>query len=532
MRLRMLTVFGLSALLAPAVAAADPLLRQNPDVLAGAIDSAIDGALADKKVPASPPADDAEFLRRVSLDLIGRIPTLERTTAFLADADPDKRAKLIDELLASPEYGRNLAILWQRRIGVRSDFVNSAPIELNLYPWLAEQFNRNRPWGEIVSDLLSAEGDVYTQPATNFYLSSANTIDGVVQAERVTGMTAQLFLGVNLRCAQCHDHPFAKWKQSDFWGMTAFFGRVGFTTKATYFKVLQESKDIRNKDDQPIATARPDATIVIPSKVAGKEKVVRARFLDGTEPDLDPERPFRTMLAKWMTSKDNKMFARAAVNRTWAHFFGRGLVDPVDDLNDDNPPSNPELFARLSEEFAASGHDLKRLARAVCLSQTYQRTSRPLAANKDDATLYSHMPLKQLRGDQLADSLFLLISDTTSEKDLIGPMKNPGRGAIVAKFRDAADPTGFSLGVPQMLQRMGGLMAYEKQAVKKIVAAKPTWEQGLDQVYLAVLSRKPAADEVALFTRYRDQNRQLAPDQVYDRVSWTLLNTSEFLFNH
>lgn len=502
--------------------------RLSPAAIAQRIDNAIDRGLADARIPPSPLADDAEFLRRVTLDLIGRIPTAERAAAFLADERVDKRARLVEELLASPEYGRNFATLWQNRIGRRSGFTEGGDrIEYSLFPWLADQFNRNRPWSEMVAAMLSASGPINKDPATGFYLAEANTTDGVVQAERVTGMVSQLFLGVNLRCAQCHNHPFAKWKQTDFWGMAVFFGRIGYTTKPTYFKILTESKDIRNKDDQPIPSARADATIVIP----GKGKVARARFLDGTAPDLDPKQPFRLALSAWVTSPDNKLFARAAVNRTWDHFFGRGLVEPVDDVTGGDS-THAQLFDELAQTFSASGHDLKNLIRAICLSKTYQRTSRPLTANRADAKWYSHMPLRQLRSEPLADSLMLLVDNRDYEKDLMAPLRDGGRCRLVEMLNGDADPKQYGHSIPQKLTLMNSnLMGYRKSVVTQALSKK-SWEQALEHLYLGVLARKPEKAEVALFTRFRDRKPNVPRDQLYDQMAWALMNSSEFLFNH
>lgn len=516
----------------PKLEAAAPAARpadHSPVALARLIDDAIDRRLADANVPASPQADDAEFLRRVTLDLIGRIPTAERAAAFLADKNPSKRAKLIEELLASPEYGRNFATLWQNRIGTRSDFTEGGNrIEYSIFPWLADQFNRNRPWGQMVADMLSAGGDINKNPQTGFYLAMANTTDGVVQAERVTGMVGQLFLGANLRCAQCHDHPFAEWKQTDFWGLAVFVGRIGYTTKPTYFKILTESKDIRNKDGQPIATARGDATIAIP----GKKTIARARFLDGTSPALDPDKPFRLTLSAWVTSRDNRLFARAAVNRTWAHFFGRGLVEPIDDLSS-GEATHPKLLDQLADAFRASGHDLKRLIRAICLSKAYQRTSRPLAKNRTDTKLYSHAALRQMRGEQLVDSLLMLVDGRRYDKDLMAPLRDGVRGRMVEALAGDDNPTHFGHGIPQTLTRMNSvLMSYGKVVVVQAARGKMSWEKALEHIYLGVLARRPDRAEVALFTRFRDINPTTHPERLYDQIAWTLLNTGEFLFNH
>ena len=283
---------ALSAILSrsPAVAAEEPRpAARNPAEVATRIDRAIDRRLEAAKIPASARSDDGEFLRRATLHLLGRIPRGERTEAFLDSKAADKREKLLEELLASPEYGRHFATLWHNRINPR-DTLNEQSLNRPLFQWLAENFNRNRPWSAMASDLLLAEGDREKTPALGFYLSPLNTVEGFIEAERVAGSTAELFLGVNLRCAQCHDHPFAPWKQTDFWALAAFFGRVGFTRK-TGDKFVVESATIRAKHADRSPTARADASIPIP----GKDKVVkrgssaaRSRRSTRTSPSAPP----------------------------------------------------------------------------------------------------------------------------------------------------------------------------------------------------------------------------------------------------
>jgi hypothetical protein len=310
--------------------------------------------------------------------------------------------------------------------------------------------------------------------------------------------------------------------------MTVFFGRIGYTTKQTYFKVLTESKDIRNKDGQPIATARDDATVAIPNK----RTAVRARFLDGTEPALSPDEPFRLALSAWVTSRDNPLFARAAVNRTWAHFFGRGLVNPVDDIVNDKP-THPELFDKLARDFSASGHDLKLMIRGICLSKAYQRSSRPLADNKADTRLYSRMTLRQLRGEQLVDSLLMIVDNRRYDKDLLAPLRDGGRCRLVEMLAGDDDPLRYGHGVPQALTLMNStLMGYRKQVVVQALEGNKPWEKALEHLYLGVLARRPEPAEVALFTRFRDEQPNKPRDQLYDQIAWTLANSSEFLFNH
>jgi hypothetical protein len=430
-------------------------------------------------------------------------------------------------LLARFEYGRHFSILWQNRI-VPLNGENTREFNTRLFLWLADGFNRNRPWGQTVSELLLAEGDL-ASPTMGFYMSSANQVERYVQADRVTGSVAQLFLGVNLRCAQCHDHRFAKWKQTDFWGVAAFFGRVGYT-RETKEKRLVESAKIIGKDGAPMATARPDASILIP----GKGSVVKARFLEGEEPALAPTESFRAAFVKWLVARGNQRFATAAANRLWAHLLGRGLVNPVDDIHDDNPPSHPELLKLLADEFAASGHDQKHLLRCICNSKVYQRSSRPLPANRDDQSLYSHVPLKQLSPEALWDSLATVMDGVAIDRDLAKSVANPGRHFWLAAFNSqeaGEDATRYTHGVPQTLKMLNSMLLHARSPVgQRIHQEKLSWEKASELIYLTALSRRPTKEEMTLWEKYRDEVKN--PELTYRTMLWALLNTSEFLFNH
>jgi hypothetical protein len=526
-----LSSLGVLALLISPVARAEPAATkaagQSADI-AIQIDRAIDEKLAEKKIPASPQADDADFIRRVTLDLVGRVPTAAEAATFIDDRTADKRARLIDNLLARPEYGRHFGVLWQNRV-VPLNGENQREFNKPLFLWFAEGFNRNRPWSQTVSELLMAEGDVGS-PTLGFYMSPANQVERYVQADRVAGTVAQLFMGVNLRCAQCHNHPFAKWKQTEFWGVAAFFGRVGFT-KENKEKRLVESPQIITKDGAPIATARADATILIP----GKEKVVKARFLEGDEPALDPKESFRASFVKWLVAPGNQRFAMAGVNRLWAHLLGRGLVNPVDDIHDDNPPTHPELLKLLADEFAASGHDQKHLIRCICNSKAYQRSSRPLPANKLDVELYSHMPMKQLSPEVLHDSVALITDGRAFDNmDLVKSVTNPGRDHWINAFNSqeaGEDATRYTHGVPQTLKMLNSMLTNANApVVREIHKDKIPWEKAAEVLYLTALSRRPTADEMKIWEKYRDDVKN--PDTTYRHMLWAMINTSEFLFNH
>jgi hypothetical protein len=516
----LLLVTGAGPVRAGKPAAHDPL------TVAAAIDREIDAALTAARVPASPPADDAEFLRRVTLDLTGRIPTLERTIAFLDDKDPKKRSRLIDDLLASRDYGQHFGTVWRNRLAPPSP-VNNKPQRDVFAPWLADQFNRDRGWHEIVTDLLTVEGDVAKHPQSAFLI--ANSEGFRPQPGLVAASSARMFLGVQLQCAECHDHPFAPWKQRDFWAVAAFFNRLGNGGKKGPPFFLTE---------EPAPGAGPaPAAITLPSgagKAAGQ--VVKARFLGGDEPALRDSGPLRPAFASWLTAPENRFFAPALANRTWSQFFGRGLVNPADDFRDDNPPSHPELLRLLADECRASDFDLKHFARCVCNSKAYQRTSRPVTGNERDAQLYSHSAVRPLSPEAFYDSLTVLYAPHKSGKFAGGgqaPKLEP-RDEFVRFFRaqgEAAAEGGLNPGIPQFLRRLNGetfnqgspLTAY---LVQRDVPRK----EAIELLYLAALSRRPGADEVGLMTGYLDRRPGAA--EGYAGVVWILLNTGEFVLNH
>lgn len=513
---------------------------RDPAATAAVIDTEIDRHLATIKVPASPQADDAEFLRRVTLDLTGRIPTYQQTVAFLDNQDPAKRRKLIDELLDSPEYGEHFATIWRNLLVGR---------ELNLTgkggggndafrPWLAEQFNDNRGWNAIVADLLTAEGTPRDNPATAFLITNGE--NSRPQPNKVTGSVAALFWGVNLRCAECHNHPFAPWKQNDFWGTAAFFGKVQYGGgKGGGPQALAESSTVVSggkEKGQPASPMVRGAAIAIPAgsgKAAGQ--VVKARFLGGAEPALDEQGPFRPPFAAWATAADHPYFARAAVNRMWAHFFGRGFVHPLDAF-DTGSPSHPELLDRLAKEFADSGFDLKHLARCITSSKAYQRSSYPVPGNETDTAAFSHMAVKVLTPEVLYDALGIIGKESSSTAKSNGGKgsgdKQESREQFLRSFRIDEDvpATEYLQGIPQLLRLMNASSPNRGAAiVEKLYSSGASRPDALATLYLTVLSRRPTPAEVELMTGYLSRRKD--DREGYRGVLWMLLNSSEFALN-
>jgi ferric-dicitrate binding protein FerR (iron transport regulator) len=512
-----------------------PKPLRDPGPTAALIDAEVDRLLATEKIPASPRCDDSEFIRRVSLDLTGRIPSLSRTQEFLASKDPGKRRKLIDELLASPAYGQHFATIWSNLIGPNQPTkgrIGSLP------RWLADEFNDNRSWSGLVTDLLTASGPLDANPAGVFLMANADNFQP--QPNIVAGSVARLFWGINLRCAECHNHPFAPWNQTDFWGTAAFFGKVRFSGfKGGVAATLMES-DIPPAKGKTVGFV--GASIRIPAE-AGKSagKYVKARFLGGEEPALDEKGPLRPKFAAWATSSENPFFGKAAVNRMWAHFFGRGFVQPLDGFDDSNPPTHPVLLDKLAREFASTGFDLKHLARCIVSSKAYQRTSRPAAGNESDKSLFSHMTVKVLTPEMFYDSLVVVTamdkSDPLMMKSAVKGKKGgkglPGRDEFVRYFRGAADsdPTEYVQGIPQLLRLMNSpLLNGGAPIINKLVNAESTQVEAIETLYLAALSRRPTAKETELMTSYLAKRKEARDG--YAGVLWILLNSSEFAFNH
>ncbi len=530
------------------VAKADATARE-PAVVAAEIDRLANQRLAADKVPVSPRADDAEFLRRVYLDLIGRIPTGEEAVAFLDSPEPHKRAKLIDDLLNRPEYGKHFATIWRNLI-VNRDEMNKTLNSEPFLTWLADRFNENQCWDQIVREMLTAEGSTADNPAGIFFLAQRDM--NRVAPEKIVGTAGNLFMGIQIQCAECHKHPFIKeWKQDDFWGMAAFFGHTRAVGDAgrpnNRSNVLNITEDGSVKDAGARKQLRDNktlpagATIAIPHPTEPNKfiKTVSAKHFLGDAPKLEAKPPYRNAFADWLTSPENPSFANAAVNRLWAHFFARGIVHPIDDFSPDNPPSHPELLKLMSREFVASGYDLKHLIRCICNTQAYQRTSRPTKGNEEDV-LFSHMAVKVLSAESLYDSLTQVIGDdpTPNRRPPVkgvqrGPAQTP-RQQFIEFFNtkeEGADATEFGHGVPQFLRLMnsaqlnrGGLI------IDRLAKEKASPEQVVEGLYLSTLSRRPAPEELQKMTAY--VNRQGDPKKGYSGVLWVLLNSAEFCCNH
>ena len=475
------------------------------------IDEQLDSKLKSAGLVAAPLATDAEFLRRVSLDLHGVVPTAGEVRTFLNDTTTDKRAKLIDRLLADRRFAVHLADQWD-------DFLMPGTDDLQvekkrLTEWLEESF-QNQSWDHIAYDLLTASGKREENPAVVYLLKGRETLNPA----ELTDLTSQYFLGVRLNCAQCHDHPFTTLKQYEYWGMAAFFTEIQYT----------------DRRQQKSGLIRDDAAVPL-EKLENAAKLRTPKFLGSEAFQARSGVPRRTALAEWITSANNPYFARSMANRTWAQLFGRGLVDPVDDMHHDNGATHQDLLAALAERLTASGFDLRDLYRAICNSAAYQRTSMPLPGRELETASYERMAVKVLTPEQLYNSLAIVVPAS-------GPLKG-GRSAdprdeFVRFFRSEGEPNpmAYTRGIPQTLRMMNSpqLLSPSNEAalVRRIVEPdSAAAADAIERLYIHVLARKPTGDE----RKTLDDFLAAHPgerDQAYAEILWALINSSEFSLNH
>jgi hypothetical protein len=537
---------------APAAAAGDA------QALAARIDQHLAARLAAARVKPAPLADDAEFLRRVTLEVIGRIPSVAEARAFLDEKAPGKRRRLVDRLLESPGYVNHFVNVWR---ALMLPEANASFQTRFLVPgfeaWLRKQLSQNAGYDQMVRELLTTPiGNQAAQPI-NLYGNQGGEPNPIafylakeVRPENLAASTARLFLGVRLECAQCHDHPFATWKREQFWGYAAFFAGLQRQEQGELAIPTREILDRRE--------------LAIP----GSEKVVQASFLDGSEPQWRFKVGPRVTLADWVTSADNPFFARAAVNRLWAHFFGVGLTEPVDDmLGDESVTSHPELLDELAREFAAQRFDVKFLIRAITASRAYQLTSAPTHKDQEDPRLFARMALKSLTPEQLFDSL-VQATGYTDQRDprrafILNDMSP--RSQFLDKFANRNDkPTEPQTSIIQALALMNGKFMSDVTSVDRsetlaAIADAPFLDTAgrIEALYLATLSRKPRPEESARLVAYVDAGgvkadfteavtelvqglvKGQAPaqkakdsDRALADVFWALLNSSEFILNH
>jgi hypothetical protein len=512
--------------------------------VAAKIDAIIDRELEKAKVPASGPASDAEFLRRAYVDILGVIPTVEKARQFIDSTDSRKREKLIAELLGDSQYGYNFAHYWHD-ILIKRDPDNNRQIKAGdvFIKWLAHRLNNNRSWDDIVRSMLTAKGDQTLAGETFFILANAD--NGQPAPAKIVGTASALFLGNQLMCAECHIHPnTSAWKQNDFWGLAAFFGRTRMVRDNPAKKNVTNNTahivDVlpgKGKDVGEVVATLPDGSIGIPDP-RNEGKFIggaRAKLLNGNA--VSRAEVNRNFAADWFTSPENPYFARAAVNRLWSQFFGHGFINPLDDIRPSTIPSDPEALDLLAEEFIVSKFDQKHLISIICATKAYQRSSATVAGNKEDTHLFSHMGMKVLT----PRSLFLSYGVATSNQvaapidaepgDKPAKADNSNQGLLFFDSREYDQAPGeYSYGVPQLLRLMNSKLPPACDAVAKSVMTLRSKDKVIEHLYLTALARHPTPSEMKRMNEFIA--KQPSVEKGYSAMMWALLNSAEFVNNH
>jgi hypothetical protein len=466
---------------------------------------------------------DSEFIRRVTVDLCGRLPTVEETRAFLADNAKDKRSKVIDRLLDSRDYAAYFAMRWGNILR-NASLAGSEQAAYAFHEWIRDHIALNRPYDEFVRGIVAAAGEWQDAPAVNWYWQMRDD-----QLHQPVADTAQVFLGLRLQCAKCHHHPYERWSQNDYYGLAGFFSRLGR-------KGLGEPP--------PYYASRTRTTSEINPTT---RKPIEPKLLDGPELKVAPDDDPRQKLVDWMAQPDNPFFARALANRMWGHLMGRGLVDPIDDMRETNPPSNPELLDALAADFVKSKFDVKHLLRTICNSRTYQLSSEPNEYNQHDKQNHARYYARRMIAEVLHDA----IDQVTDTRTVFNKMSRTARAVDLphegfgSYFLDVFDrpprssacecARSSSANLPQVLHlsmspSIEAKITSAKGRVAKLVERKATPDDAVSELYLAAFSRLPTADERQLALKYLRAEPNMR--RGLEDLVWALVNTREFMYNH
>lgn len=479
------------------------------------------------------PASDTEFLRRVYLDLTGRIPVPYEVYDFL-DADPaTRRAKLVDQLLASRDHATHLATVWRKLLLPDGVDVNTYGGTNKFDQWLADRFEKNLPYDQLVSQLLLAEGRVSDSGPILFYAALK------LNPEELAAKTARTFLGLRMECAQCHDHPFDESiSQEDFWGFAAHFAQIS----RPMGKIEMTSSVLRVRDNDRGEVMMPDTEDVVPPKFP-----YQVSFQAGGLEDAQAEaKSRRRRLVEWLTTKQNERFARATVNRVWQHLFGLGLVEPADDMRADNMPTCPEALETLSYDFAANNYDLRRLLRALVLSDAYQLSSRASSDEPSQSLMFARMNIKSFTADQLYDCIQVATEPTSAggENAANGALVrfgNTARQAFIEQFRaPPGQRTDYHAGIPQALTLMHGQLVHGATDLSTSGLLKginaPFYsgdDERIETLFLSTLSRFPDEFEMEkMLAHVKAASDEQQRTRAFGDILWALLNSAEFTFIH
>jgi hypothetical protein len=484
------------------------------------VDELVDAKLRRIRVLPSDLCSDEVFLRRATIDITGLLPAIEEYQAFMADADPAKRARLVDRLLERKEFSEIWALKWANLLMVKSNNDVSYKSMFLYSNWLTNQISSNVPLNVMVQNLLSASGGTFKNPATNYYQIERDTLK---TAENV----AQVFMGIRTQCSQCHNHPFDRWTMDDYYSFAAFFAQIGRKQGEDYRETIIFNSG-GGEVNHPVGGRR-----------------MAPKFLGGATPNVDGK-DRRAELVKWLASPENPYFATSVANRVWAHFFGLGIVEPIDDIRVSNPASNPELFEALGAKLTSYNYDFKQLVRDICNSHAYQRSSQANASNEDDTKNFSHSRIRRIPAESLLDCLSQVteiqekfqglplgaravqVADGTTSNYFLTSFGRSPRTTVCAA-EATTEPT-----LSQALHLINGDTVARKigesKRLQKLIDGGQKPAQIVETIYLACLSRKPSPEEMQKLDGLLATETN--PRNAVDDILWAVLNSREYLFNH
>jgi len=486
------------------------------------IDHLIQTKLDTLRIPASPLSKDEEFVRRVFLDITGTLPNSSDLKAFLANTSADKRSKLVQDLLNKPAYSDYSALVWSDLLRVDRQTLGTKQAYA-YYRWLKNSFSENKPLDKLAFEILSAQGYLDEHPEGSFYKV-------VKSPGELSSSFAQIFLGVRIACAECHHHPFDKWTQADYLGMQSFFTGV-------------RSKNAGKREILVGDNTSPG------SNARYKEKVF-AHALGQPLPEVQPKGDARQLFAQWVVNPENQWFARNAANRIWAHLFGHGLVEPIDDFRDTNPASHPELLVKLANYLIENKYDAKALIKLITSSETYQRASTPVPGNESDEWNYSRFLLKSMPAEVLFDA----ISQTTG---VPGDFEGYPTGTRAIQLWDSRYQDYFlkvhgrplrvsscscerqkEPGIAQVLHELNSpelhrKLSHEQGKIARLIAGKSTQKEIVEELFLSYFSRFPDKSELELANEVLAKAKDpTSKREALEDLAWGMMNSLEFLFNH
>ena len=484
------------------------------------VDRLVFAKLRQMRISPSGECRDEEFVRRVYIDLLGRLPGLDETLAFLDQNDANKRTKLIDRLLENPGFATFQATHWGDLLRVSKKRLTSAGVH-KLHGWIVRAMSSNMPYDDFVREILTAQGSTSENPPANYYRTAATTDD-------CTETTAQVFLGVRIQCAKCHNHPYERWTQDNYYGLGAFFNRVQRT---------------KLPDDETLVWIAREGEVKQPRT----KRTMKPWLPDAGELDLPPDVDRRNVLVDWLGAPDNRYLARVEVNRIWSHIMGRGIVEPIDDFRASNPPSNPALLDALASDFVESGYNRRELIRTIVLSRSYQLESRTNRFNERDTVYFSHARSRLLAAEQILNAISQVTGIAESfeglpggtlatelpspefGKDFLRVFGKPPRETVCECERSQSSD------LARVLELINGDLVAEKignesNRIHRLVAAGKSDAEIVTELYLAAYSRRPTAEELAAASGYV-AGATVRMEGLEDLV-WTILNSKELLFQH